>query len=113
MRFARGDMRGTTSFHTKTTTNLRSGTAEPCSGKNVQKSTFAGISGQFDFRLLQHNLAISRRAILFDHAKLSLTAKGNDLLSQGLFQEDTQLAGITSPFKYVCASSQYRGRAES
>jgi hypothetical protein len=53
MRFARGDMRGTTSFHTKTTTNLRSGTAEPCSGKNVQKSTFAGISGQFDFRLLQ------------------------------------------------------------
>jgi hypothetical protein len=35
--------------------------------------------------------AISRRAILFDHAKLSLTAKGNDLLSQGPFQEDTRL----------------------
>ena len=35
--------------------------------------------------------AISRRAILFDHAKLSLTAKGNELLSQGPFQEDTRL----------------------
>src|SRR5258705_1998943 len=35
--------------------------------------------------------AVRRRAILFDHAKLSLTAKGNDLLSQGPFQEDTRL----------------------
>jgi hypothetical protein len=35
--------------------------------------------------------AISRRAILFDHAKSSLTAKGNGLLRRGPFQEDTRL----------------------
>ncbi len=50
MRFARGDTRG------KTTTDLLSGTTEPCSGKNVQKSTFARFSEQFDFRLLQQYL---------------------------------------------------------
>jgi hypothetical protein len=44
---------GTTSFHTKTTTDRHSATTEPCSGKDVQESTFARFSVQPDFRLLQ------------------------------------------------------------
>jgi hypothetical protein len=46
----------TTSLHTKTTTDLRSATTEPCSGKNVQESTFARFLVQLDFRLLQQYL---------------------------------------------------------
>src|SRR5260370_42304501 len=52
MRFARGDM-GTTSFHTKTTTDLRIGAGEPCGSRPVQESTLARFSGSYDFRLLQ------------------------------------------------------------
>ncbi len=36
------------SFQAKTTTDLGSRTTEPCSGKNVQKSTFARFLGLFD-----------------------------------------------------------------
>jgi hypothetical protein len=45
---------GTTSFHTKTTTELRIGATEYCRGGVGQKSTFARFSASFDFRLLQH-----------------------------------------------------------
>src|SRR6266404_2951127 len=53
MRFARGDVKGTISFHPKSITDLRSGAKERCSRREAQRSTFARFFGLFDFRLLQ------------------------------------------------------------
>jgi hypothetical protein len=53
MRFTRGDVRGTISFHPKSTTDLPSGAEKRRSGRDVQKSTFARFLGLIDFRLLQ------------------------------------------------------------
>jgi hypothetical protein len=56
MRLASGDVRGTTSFHTKTTTDHRIGATGLCCGRDVKKSTFAEFLVPFDFRLLQQYL---------------------------------------------------------
>jgi hypothetical protein len=53
MRFALGDVRDLIVLH-KTTTDLRIGPTELCSGRNVEESTFARFSRSFDFRLFQH-----------------------------------------------------------
>jgi len=54
MRSARDDVRAT-SFHPKTTTDLRIGPSGRCSGRVVETSDFARFSEMFDFRLLQQN----------------------------------------------------------
>src|SRR5258707_14130827 len=56
MRFRRGDVRETISFHPKSTTDLPSGAEKRRSGRDVQKSTFARFLGLIDFRLLQQYL---------------------------------------------------------
>ena len=71
MRFARGDMRDHIVSH-KTTTDLRSGATELCSGQGVEKSTFARFSQRLDFRVLQQYLPIAdigqrRRIALLDN----------------------------------------------
>jgi hypothetical protein len=53
MRFARGDVRETTSFHTKAATDLRTGTKERCSSREGLESRFARFSVPFNFRLFQ------------------------------------------------------------
>jgi hypothetical protein len=40
MRLVRGDVRGTKSFHPKSTTDLRSGAAERCSGADLTFEAF-------------------------------------------------------------------------
>ena len=44
--------------------DLRSATTGPCSGENVQESTFARFSEQLDFRLLQQYLPKPEVSIL-------------------------------------------------
>jgi hypothetical protein len=56
VRFARGDVRETTSFHPKSITGLRGGAKERRSRSEAQRSTFARCFGLFDFRLLQQYL---------------------------------------------------------
>jgi hypothetical protein len=53
MRFVRGNVKDRTDSP-KSTTDLRNGAKERCSGRELQKSTFARFSLSFDFRLLQH-----------------------------------------------------------
>jgi hypothetical protein len=52
MRLASGDV-GSTSFHTKTTTDHRIGVTGLCCGRDVKKSTFVEFLVPFNFRLLQ------------------------------------------------------------
>ena len=45
-------------FHPKSITDLRSGAAERCCGRDVKKIGFAKFSVSSDFRLLQHYLPV-------------------------------------------------------
>ena len=64
MRFARGDVRDLI-VSPKTTMDLRTGAKEPCSGRNVYRSTFARFSGSLDFRLSQQYLPRAEVALLW------------------------------------------------